>query len=132
MNNLIVDDEIPVGVELLGKELDDLQSGVKVGNSDITGTLKYVTGYTGFSGNPAEQSGNYIALHIDTDVEGSTITVELIGGDHGPVELDSDRTCIFRIKGKNQKIKITATKTGYPTVTKTYTLGGLTLKKYGE
>ena len=88
-----------------------------------------MTGYTGFSGDPAEQQGNYIALHIDTDVEGSTITVELIGGDHGPVKLDSDRTCIFRIKNKNQKIKITSEKTGYPTITKTYTLGGLTLEK---
>lgn len=123
-----MDDTIPVGVSLLGKNLDDLQSGVGVGGSDITGTLKYVTGYTGFSGDPAEQQGNYIALHIDTDAEDSTITVELIGGEHGPVTLDSDRTIIIRIKNKSQKIKITASKDGYPTVEKTYTLAGLTLE----
>lgn len=86
-----------------------------------------MTGYTGFSGDPAEQEGHYLVLHIDTDIEGSTIQVELIGGNHGPVTLDPDRTLISRIKNKSQKIKITASKEGYPTVTKTYSLGGLTL-----
>lgn len=86
-----------------------------------------MTGYTGFSGDPAEQSGHYLVLHIDTDVEGATIQVEVIGGDHGPVTLDSDRTIIVRIKNKSEKIKITTSKEGYPTTSKTYTLGGLTL-----
>lgn len=101
---------------------------MSVGGQDIAGTLKYVTDYTGFSGDPAEQQGNYLVLHIDTDVEDATIQVELIGGDHGPVTLDSDRTIILRIKNKFQKIKITASKEGYPTVSKTYTLGGVTLE----
>lgn len=87
-----------------------------------------MTGYTGFSGDPAEQQGNYLVLHIDTDVEGATIEVELIGGKHGPVTLDSDRTLISRISNKSQKIKITASKEGYPTVSKTYSLGGLKLE----
>lgn len=126
--NLTVDDNIPDGVSLLGKELDDLQSGVGVGGSDITGTLKYVTGYTGFSGDPAEQQGNYLVLHIDTAVEGATITAQVIGGDHGAVTLDSDRTLIVRIKNKSQKIKIVASKEGYPTIEKTYSLSGLTLE----
>lgn len=123
-----MDDTIPDGVSLLGKELSDLQSGVSVAGDGIIGTLKYVTGYTGFSGDPAEQSGNYLALHIDSAVEGATITVEVIGGDHGPATLDEDRTCIFRIKNNYQKIKITAAKAGTPTVTKTYNLLGLTLQ----
>lgn len=101
---------------------------MSVGGQDIGGTLKYVTDYTGFSGDPAEQQGNYLVLHIDTDVEDATIEVELIGGDHGSTTLDSDRTIIFRIKNKSQKIKITASKEGYPTVSKTYTLGGVTLE----
>lgn len=87
-----------------------------------------MTGYTGFSGDPTEQQGNYLVLHIDTDVEGATIEVELIGGKHGPVTLDSDRTLISRISNKSQKIKITASKEGYPTVSKTYSLGGLKLE----
>lgn len=105
---------------------------MSVGGQDIGGTLKYVTGYTGFSGDPAEQQGNYLVLHIDTDVEDSTIEVELIGGDHGSTTLDSDRTIILRIKNKFQKIKITASKEGYPTVSKTYTLGGVTLETSGS
>lgn len=116
----------------MGKSLDDLQSGVGVGGSDISGTLHYVTGYTGFSGDEAEQSGNYLALHIDTDVEGATITAEIAGDPSGPVTLDNDRTVVMRIKNKFQKIKITASKEGYPTVSKTYTLGGVTLEAAGS
>lgn len=122
-----MDDTIPEGVSLLGKELSDLQSGVSVGMNDISGTVHYVTDYTGFSGDPAEQQGNYLALHIDSD-EDTTITVELIGGTHGPVTLDSDRTLIVRLRNKQQKIKITVAKDGYDTVTRTYTLAGLTLE----
>ena len=122
-----MDDTIPDGVSLLGKELTDLQSGVSVGAETIGGTLKYVTGYTGFSGDPAEQEGHYLALHIDTDVEADSITVQLIGGTHGPVELDPDRTNIFRIKNKQQKIKIVAKKDGYPDTVKVYDLSGITL-----
>lgn len=105
---------------------------MSVGGQDIGGTLKYVTDYTGFSGDPAEQQGNYLVLHIDTDVEDATIEVELIGGAHGSVTLDSDHTIILRIKNKFQKIKITASKEGYPTVSKTYTLGGVTLETAGS
>lgn len=104
-----------------------MQSGVGVGANDISGTLNYVTGYTGFSGDSAEQSGHYLALHVDTAVEGSTIVVELSGSGQAPVTLDSDRTAVLRIKNKFQKIKITASKEGYDTVAKTYTLSGLTL-----
>ena len=122
-----MDDTIPDGVSLLGKELSDLQSGVGVGSEPITGTLKYVTGYTGFSGDPAEQEGHYLALHIDTDAEADSIAVQLIGGDHGSAELDSDRTIILRIKNKQEKIKIVAKKDGYPDTVKVYDLSGITL-----
>lgn len=125
---LTVDGNIPEGTSLLGKDVDDLQSGIGVGGSDITGTLKYVTGYTGFSEDVSEQSGNYIALHIETDAEGATITAELSGDPRGPVTLDNDGLLIARIKSKGQKIKVVATKSGYPTVEKTFTLSGLVLE----
>lgn len=100
-----------------------------VGNSGIGGTLKYVTGYTGFSGDPAEQSGNYLVIKCDTgDVSGATITAEIIGGDHGPVALDSDGILVSRIKNRSQKIKITATKEDYGTVEKVYDLASLILE----
>ena len=99
-----------------------------VGNTGIGGTLKYVTGYTGFSGNPAEQQGNYLVLKCDAgEVSGATITCEIIGGDHGPVTLDADGIIILRIKNTRQKIKVTATKEGYATFTRTYDLASLIL-----
>lgn len=113
---------------MLSKSVDELQSGVGVGVSSIGGTLKYVTDYTGFSGDPTEQSGNYLVLHIDTQVQDATIKVQLIGGDHGEVTLDSDRTIILRIKNTRQKLRITVTADGYETVTKTYDLTGLRLE----
>ena len=121
--------DIPEGTDLLGKELDDLQVNVSVGNSGIGGTLHYVTGYTGFSGETELQSGNYLVLKCDTGaISGSTITCELIGGDYGPATLDPDGIIIFRVKNKQQKVKVTASKDGYATVTRTYDLASLILQ----
>ena len=115
-------------MDLLGKYADDLQEDIAIADTSITGTSKAVTGYTGFSSNVAQQSGNYIALKIDTaNATNATITVEIIGGTSGEVTLDSDRLWVGKIASTSQKIKITATKTGYTGVSKTYTLTGLTL-----
>lgn len=80
-------------------------------NNRIVGTLKYVTGYTGFSSVSEEQSGNYLALKFDTNVEEpDSITVELVGGTKGPVTLDEDRMHVMRIKDKTIKtIKVVTT-----------------------
>jgi len=125
---LTVDTSIPEGVSLLGQTLAGLQSEVTVSNDTISGELKYVTDYTGFSGAVEEQSGNYLVLHIDANSANAVITVELVGGVHGPVVLDNDRTCIFRITNKDtQSIKITAEKDGFNPDIRTYKLTGLTL-----
>ena len=105
----------------------DLQEDISVNAHSITGTLKYVTGYTGFSGETELQSGNFIALHTESD-EGATITVEVIGGDFGPSTLDSDGISICRIKNTSQKIQFVATKEGRGTAVKTLSLSGLTLE----
>ena len=64
----------------------------------ISGTLNYVTGYTEFSEDVEEQSGNYLALKCTTQDASDTITVELIGGSTGhPVTLDEDRNIVIRI-----------------------------------
>ena len=114
-------------VDLLGKTADDLQTGVEVGNGAITGTLKYVTGYTGFSGDVEEQSGNYLALKV-TAVEGATITVELINGTVGhPVTLDEDGMIVIRITDKStQSVQVVATKDSKSEVFN-FSLSGLTL-----
>lgn len=114
-------------VDLLGKEADDLQEDVEVANGAITGTLKYVTGYTGFSGDVSEQSGNYLAIKV-TAVEGATITVELINGTVGhPVTLDEDGMIVIRIADKTtQSVEVVATKDSL-SETQRFSLTGLTL-----
>lgn len=132
LTSLTASAEIPSGVasNLFGKSVTDLQTGVTIGTDSITGTLKYVSDYTGWSpGNVSEQSGNYLALYFDVPgVEGVTYTAELTNGIKGPVTLDSDQTVVFRIDNKDtHKVKITATKQGLGSVTKVYSLSGLTL-----
>lgn len=120
--------DIDPSVDLLGKSASDLQDGISIVGGVISGTLNYVTGYTGFSGDVSEQSGNYLALRIDTDENVDSITVELIGGTLGhPVTLDSDRTIVIRITNTTtQSIKVVVNKNGL-SQSKTYTLTGLTL-----
>ena len=89
--------------------------------------MKHVTGYTGFSGDPAEQSGHYLAIHAASTATSPTITAELIGGHHGPVTLDSDGILIARIEDPDrQKLKYTVT-SGGNSITRTYSLRGLRL-----
>lgn len=116
---------------VLGKLVSELQSSdVTVGDSEITGTLHYVTGYTGFHGtDPLEQKGNFLALKINASTaEGVTTAVELVGGTKGPVTLDSDMNIVLHIQNKDtESVKVTVSKGG-ESETKTYRLSGLTLE----
>ena len=52
-----------------------------------------MTGYTGFSGDPELQEGNFLAFKVAPSLgDGATYTIEIINGHSGPVELDSDPT----------------------------------------
>lgn len=112
--------------DLFGKTVGDLQTGVSFGDGTVTGTLKYVSDYTGFSSNIAEQSGNYIVFHAEVpDVEGVTITAKITKTS----TLDSDGIAVFRVGDKDsQTLTIVASKEGYDTVTKTFSLSGLTVE----
>lgn len=114
-------------VDLWGKTASDLQENIVVGDSGITGTLKYVEDYSSAFGGDLS-SGNYLALVFGTPgVTGATVTVEVVGGTSGPVTLDADLTHVVRIADKStQTIKVVASKEGYQTVTKTFSLTGLT------
>lgn len=113
---------------LLGKKVSDLQSNVVVGEDTISGSLKHVTGYTGFSSKTSEQEGHYLALKFDVTPADAVTTVELVGGTKGPVTLDADKNIVLLIKSNTtQSIKVVSTKDG-SSVTKTYTLTGLTLE----
>ena len=113
---------------LLGKKVSDLQSNVVVGEDSISGSLKHVTGYTGFSSKTSEQEGHYLALKFDVPPADAVTTVELVGGTKGPVTLDADKNIVLLIKSNTtQSIKVVSTKDG-SSVTKIYTLTGLTLE----
>ena len=120
---LTVDALIDTEADLFGKTVTDLQEGITVGDDAITGTLKYVDDYSSaFSGDLS--SGNYIVLHAEVPAaDGVTITATVTD----PSTLDEDGIMVLRIADKDtQTITIAASKEGYETVTKVYSLTGLT------
>ena len=103
--------------DVYGKKASDLQSNVLVNDTTntISGTLKYVTGYTGFSGDLDKQTGNYIALNIDPeDGFPETMTLEVKNGESGPVNLTAeDHQAVIKIKdAAKQSIIIKAANKG--------------------
>ena len=114
---------------ILSKSVADIQSGVIVNDDSIQGTLKYVTGWTQYSGDPALQNGNFLAIQFEA-TEGATTTIQLLGGlDQSPKTLDSDMDAVFRITNPNaQAIKVVSTAGGV-SVTKVYDLSMLRLER---
>ena len=113
-----------------GKEVDDLQSNIEIneGSRQIVGTLRYVTGYTGWSENPDLQSGNYLALDFSATPAEAEIYLEVIGGaSEGNPILCNDGYCVFRITDRKQKIKV-RTVSGDNVIERVYGLGSLKLK----
>ena len=64
LSNYTLDVDISNSVDLLGKHINDLQKKVSIVDGKFYGTVFYVNDYTGFSGNPAEQKGYYVAFHV--------------------------------------------------------------------
>ena len=126
MITLSVDADISGETDLLGKSVTDLQEDITVSDDAITGTLKFATGYTGFSGDENLQSGNYIVLHAEAD-RGAVISAEVIGGYFGPVTLDTDGILIARIESTSQSIRFVGMKAGKITAVKTLSLSDVTL-----
>lgn len=97
-----------------------------VGWGEITGTLKKVEGYTGFSSDPTEQSGHYLALTFTADA-GVTIKTQIINGKKKEPITVTDGFCVYRlIDPKTQKISVIFSKDDV-SETKTYGLAGLIL-----
>lgn len=117
---LAMDFDIPDSIDLLGKVASDLQEDMFVGVAGkVTGTSKYVTGYTGFSGDPAEQEGNYVAFHISVGelVIGTNVTVKV-----NNVTMDPDglHVMIFRDSSKSPKAIVEASADGHKTIKKVF------------
>ena len=96
-------------IDLLGKVASDLQANIAFDEEGIKGTSKYVTGYTGFSGQTKEQKGNYLALKA-TSKQGATIKALIVGGEHGEVTLDNDGILVARLVASATAIRFSATK----------------------
>lgn len=126
MSGLTVDVDIDADEDLFGLTVDDLQENITITGTAISGHLKYIDDYsTAFSGD--EASGNYIAIHASVpEVDDVTITVTV--SRPTPSTLDADGICVCRIADKStQTITVVASKEGYDSVTKVYTLSGLTV-----
>lgn len=104
---LTTDINVAADEDLFGKVISDLQENIEITNDEIKGTLKYVTGYTGFSGKVEEQSGNYLVIHNETNGD-EPIFVEVVGGTSGPTQLDSDGIIVLRIANKGQRIRVSS------------------------
>lgn len=125
---------------VLGKLVSALQSAnTAVSNAGVvSGTLNYVTGYTGYSGDPTEQAGNFLALkvgsHQSTYDHTESYVVKLLvdGVVKRTVTLDSDKNLVVRVTDKNkQKLVFEGVIDGDP-FTKEISLTGLTLTPASE
>lgn len=125
--NLMTAFDLTADVDLLGKRVTDLQENIEVTDDVVSGTLKMVTDYTGFSSIAEEQSGNYIAMYCEANPN-ATITVELVGGRSGAVTLDDDGLIVLRVTDPSQSIRVVASANGYESAVKVFSLSGLTLQ----
>lgn len=113
--------------ERYGMAVSDLQSDIAIADGAITGTLKYVTDYTGFSGDPELQSGNYLSLKI-ADEDAQSIEVSI--GDRGPVEVKEDGFIVIRLTSEDLSDELVITDIdGVERETVTLDLSGLALEE---
>lgn len=112
--------------DLLGKVVADLQENIEIDGYAVTGTLHYLDDYTGFSGDPELQEGNYICLHFESSVPA---TIQAAYNDK-TVTLTDDGILIVRVADKDLSLTVTANYNGQ-IVTHTYDLTGLTLEESG-
>lgn len=93
------------GGGLLGKNSSDLQENIKITEDNyVTGKLKYVTGYDGFSNKPAEQKGNYLALKADMrgqNLDGAKLSMKYSNSTRSETPLDDDKLMVVRVVEKN-------------------------------
>lgn len=114
----------PAG-QILGKDVDVVQSNVQVNENSITGTLYYVNNWTQYSADTSENSGNFVCVNVAATPSDATVTVSKNGG--APKEVD-DGYVVARITDpKKDKLTFTVT-SGENVVSKTYNLGSLRCK----
>ena len=118
--------------DLYGKTLNELQSNIQFNGEYAIGTLKHVTGYTGFSGESELQSGNYIAIKVDlfgipATANPTIIVTKSVTGEEDTTTTISDGYLVCRVPDNTTKLVFTASASGYTAVTKTVKMSRLTL-----
>ena len=123
---------------MLGKQTSDLATNITFSAGDdstegvISGTLKYVTGYTGFnSSDTSEQEGYFLPFKIekpsDWDDEEGTGTFQVVGGKKGAVNIDTSDFIGIVYLGKTEKeaevksLQVKLNPTGTNEIVKNYT-----------
>lgn len=97
---------IPSGeTELYGKTVSDLASNLEVqSDGKVTGTLNYVTDYTGFnSAVVEEQSGNYFPFSLE--VTGTNMTFKK-NGETSKENIPFEKDNVFRITSQTDKFEV--------------------------
>lgn len=111
-----------------GKTISDLVSNITVTDTEITGKLKYVEGFSGYSSDTALQTGNFLVLNASAVPSDTVVTVELLGGKEGAKSPDANGNVVFRVTNTvSQSIKVNGTM-GRESSTKSYSIKNLELE----
>ena len=108
-----------------------MQTGVSVSDTAITGTLKFIEGGLAESG-PLAGDGNFLALKFTTDDWDAFTSVKVglvpsaSGMDLVEVKTDPDKNGVFKITNKDTQVFRVQTSNGINTVTRDFSLAGLT------
>ena len=110
-------------VKVLDREVSKLQKDVGIAYPYVTGTLLYNENYTGFSNDPEEWEGHYLALKATKDVYDPTsakseedydVYFEVVNGKmKEPKKLDEDMNIVAKISDPlTQKIRFFSVDSG--------------------
>ncbi len=129
----VVNVTAPAGDKIYcGKQANNIQQNVVVGDSEITGQLFYFDSFPeAFPANVSLQHGNYLVLDFSAEPADTTIKVELQGDEtvmKEPVVVD-DGWCIFHVTSKEQKLHVIG-EYNHQTYDKIYNLNNLSLSPH--
>lgn len=104
--DLYVPDHITLSVptgDLLGKDASELQNGLAISEAGkVTGTLKYVSNYTGFSSDTFEQNGYYFPFKVDVPADKGEAKATMQVNNKKPVDLDLNDGIGIIFMGKDE------------------------------
>ena len=123
-----IDAEPTKSTKMFGVNVSNIQSGLTVSDTAITGTSKLLTGSNAITDVWGE--GNFIALDFTTNSDFDDVKVGLNPSEgSGLVSLDEDMSGLFKITNKDtQKFVIEGYKNSQKVYTREYDLSGLTLQ----